>query len=133
MQLTKVKKLTSERAPAVDQFERVVAADRISASAVYSRAGDALGRVDCLLIDKVSGKITYALVAIAAGCNGERRQALPWSVLTYDPLMGRYLVNLDRKVLESGPTFGPDETVDWNSEALNRRLHDYYYVPHFWI
>jgi hypothetical protein len=48
-------------------------------------------------------------------------------------MIGGYLVNLDRKVLESGPTFELDETVDWNSEALNRRLHDYYYVPHFWI
>jgi hypothetical protein len=55
---------------------------------------------------------------------GERRQALPWSVLTYDPMIGGYLVNLDRKVLESGPTFELDETVDWNSEALNHRLHD---------
>ncbi len=133
MQLTKVKKLTSERALPVDPFERVVSVDRINASTVYSRAGDALGRVDCVLLDKVSGKITYALVAVAGGCKGERRQALPWSVLTYDPLMGGYLVNLDRKVLESGPTFELDETVDWNSEALNRRLHDYYCVPHFWI
>jgi len=134
MQLTTVKKLTSETALPVGQFERIVAVERINASAVYSRAGDVLGTVNRLLIDKVSGKIAYAVIAIAAtGCNGDRHQALPWSVLTYDPLMGGYLVNLDRKVLENGPIFGPDETVDWNSEGLNRRLHDYYCAPHFWI
>jgi hypothetical protein len=70
MPLTRVKKLTSERALPADQFERVVTVDRVNASAVYSRAGDALGRVDCVLIDNVSGKITYALVVIAAGCTG---------------------------------------------------------------
>jgi hypothetical protein len=134
MQLTTVKKLTPETELTVGQFDRVVSADRVNGSAVYSRAGDVLGKVDHLLIDKVTGKIAYAIIVIAAaGCNGGRRQALPWSVLTYDPLMAGYLVNLDRRMLENGPTFEPDEAVDWNSEALNRRLHDYYSVPHFWI
>jgi hypothetical protein len=134
MQLTSINKLASETTPPVDQVERVVAADRVNASAVYSRAGDALGTVDRLLIDKVTGKIAYAVIAIAAaGREGDRRQPLPWCVLTYDPLMGGYLVNLDRSVLESGPTFRRDEAIDWNSESFNRRLHDYYSVPHFWI
>ena len=39
----------------------------------------------------------------------------------------------DRSVLENGPTFRRDEAIDWNSEPFNRRLHDYYSVPHFWI
>jgi sugar lactone lactonase YvrE len=47
--------------------------------------------------------------------------------------MGGYFVNLDRKILENGPAFGPDETVNWNSETWNRRLHEYYCVPHFWV
>jgi|SRR6185312_15295091 len=132
MQLTSISKLASETTPPGGPLERVVAADRVNASAVYSRAGDALGTVDRLLIDKVSGKIAYALIA-GVGGDGDRRQPLPWCVLTYDPLMGGYLVNLDRSVLESGPTFGRDEAIDWNSESLNRRLHDYYRVPHFWI
>jgi hypothetical protein len=133
MRLTSVNKLASEMTPPVGQGERVVAADRVNGDAVYSRAGDALGTIDRLLIDKVSGKIAYAVIAIAAGHEGGRRQPLPWCVLTYDPLMGGYLVNLDHSVLENGPTFRRDEAVDWNSEPFNRRLHDYYRVPHFWI
>jgi hypothetical protein len=132
MQLTSINKRASEATPPVGRLDRVVAADRVNASAVYSRAGDALGTVDRLLIDKVSGKIAYAVISIA-GRDGDRRQPLPWCVLTYDPLMGRYLVNLDRSVLENGPTFRRDEAIDWNSESFNRRLHDYYSVPHFWI
>ena len=111
----------------------MVTADHVNGSAVRTRAGDALGMIDRLLIDKVSGKITYAVIAIAAGPDGDRRQPLPWCVMTYDPLMGGYLVNLDHRVLENGPTLRRDENVDWNSEPFNRRLHDYYRVPHFWI
>jgi hypothetical protein len=44
------------------------------AARVRTRAGDALGTIDRLLIDKVSGKITYAVIAIAAGPDGDRRQ-----------------------------------------------------------
>jgi hypothetical protein len=133
MQLTSINKLSSEMTPPVGQVERVVTADQVHGSAVRTRAGDALGTIDRLLIDKVSGKITYAVIAIAAGPDGDRRQPLPWCVMTYDPLMGGYLVNLDRRVLENGPTLRRDENVDWNSEPFNRRLHDYYRVPHFWI
>jgi hypothetical protein len=134
MQLMTVKKQTSKAALPIDQAERVVAADRINGSAVYSRTGNALGTVECLMIDKVGGKIAYAVIAIAAvGSECSRRQALPWSVLTYDPLMGGYFVNLDRKILENGPTLGPDETVDWNDQTWNRQLHEYYSVPHFWV
>ena len=118
MQLTSVRNLMSETTLPADQLDRVVAADRINASAVY----------------KVGGKIAYAVIAIAAdGHDGDRQQSLPWCVLTYDPLMGGYLVNLDGSVLENGPTFRRDEAIDWNSESFNRRLHDYYRVPHFWI
>ena len=133
MQLTYLSKLASEITPQVGQIERVVAADRVNASAVYSRAGAELGTIDRLLIDKVSGKIAYAVIAITAGSDGDRRRPLPWCVLTYDPLVGGYLVNLDRRVFESGPTFLRDEAVDWNSEPFNRELHDYYSVPHLWI
>jgi hypothetical protein len=130
MQLTAFKTLTSETTLPVGKVERVVTAERVNASSVYSRAGVALGTVDRLLLDKVSGKIVYAVIAIA---DGDRRQPLPWCVLTYDPIMGGYLVNLDRSVLENGPTFRHDEAIDWNSESFSRRLHDYYSVPHFWI
>ncbi len=130
MQLTTVENLTSDPALPVHQVERVVAVDRVKATAVYSRAGVALGTVDRLMIDKISGRIAYAVIAIG---DGGRRQALPWSVLNYDPLLDGYLVNLDRKVLENGPTFARDEAVDWNNEGWNRQLHDYYRVPHFWI
>ena len=134
MQLTTVKRQTSKTALPIDEVERVVAANRIDGSAVYSRTGNSLGTVECLMIDKISGKIAYAIVAIVTmGSEYPRRQALPWSVLTYDSLIGGYFVNLDRKILENGPTLGLDEITNWNSETWNRRLHEYYSVPHFWI
>jgi len=125
--------MTSGPSLAADRVGRVVAVDRVNDTAVYSRSGVALGAVDRLMIDKISGRIVYAIIALGGSEPGERRQALPWSVLYYDPLLGGYLVNLDRKMLENGPTFVHDEAVDWNNEGWNRQLQDYYRVPHFWI
>lgn len=110
MQLTSINKLSSEMTPPVAQVERVVTADHVNGSAVRTRAGDALGTIDRLLIDKVSGKITYAVIAIAAGPDGDRRQPLPWCVMTYDPLMGGYLVNLDQRVSRTDRPFGATRT-----------------------
>ena len=134
MQLTTVHNAPSTVGPDPKDIARVVAMDSIGGTAVYNRAGQALGALDRLMIDKIAGKIVFAVVSIGGAADAEhRRYVLPWSLLTYDALMGGYLVNVDHKILENGPTFGADAHIDLNSEAWCRTLHDYYRVPHFWI
>ena len=35
-------------------------------------------------------------------------------------------VNLDKKVLEGAPSYGPNDRIDWDDEKWGRRVHDYY-------
>ena len=39
----------------------VISSDKVEGTAVYNTAGDKLGSVDDLMIDKVSGQIRYAV------------------------------------------------------------------------
>jgi hypothetical protein len=128
----------TSRVPAQELESRetfdLISAGKVEGTAVYNRTGDKLGTIDKIMIDKISGRVPYAVMSFGGFLGmGEGYHPLPWDVLDYDTRMGGYVVDLDAETLKGGPTYGPDETVDWRDEAWNRRLHDYYGVPPYWL
>lgn len=110
-----------------DTSGRLIAAGQVNGTAVYNARGDKLGTVYDIMLDKMSGRVAYAVMSFGGFLGiGDRYHPLPWSVLTYDPAMGGFVVNLDRSKLEGAPTYGANETVSWEDEAWGRRIHDYY-------
>jgi hypothetical protein len=119
---------------ATDETGALISSDKVEGTAVYNRQGEKLGSINSVMIDKVSGQVAYAVMSFGGFLGmGESYHPLPWDVLDYDTRMGGYVVDLDAETLKGGPTYGPDETVDWRDEAWNRRLHDYYGVPPYWL
>lgn len=131
--------MKATRPVAAEELERsetfdLISADKVEGTAVYNRTGDKLGTVDKVMIDKISGRVAYAVMSFGGFLGmGESYHPLPWNVLTYDTNLGGYAVDLDLETLKGAPTFTRDETVDWRDEAWNRRLHDYYGVPPYWM
>jgi len=112
----------------------LIAADKVEGTTVYNRAGEKLGTVDSIMIDKLSGEVAYAVMSFGGFLGmGKDHYPLPWSVLTYDQTMGGYVVDLDPDLLKNAPGYEGDDKVDWADEAWNRRLHDYYGVPPYWL
>jgi len=129
---------TTKHVPAEDLERRetfdLISADKVAGTAVYNRAGDKLGTIDKIMIDKIGGRVAYAVMSFGGFLGmGESYHPLPWDVLDYDTTLGGYAVDLDPEKLKAAPTFGRDETVNWRDEAWNRRLHDYYGVPPYWL
>src|SRR5262245_66442908 len=95
-----------------DELERretfdLISADKVEGTAVYNRAGEKLGTVGKIMIDKISGRVAYAVMSFGGFLGmGESYHPLPWNVLDYDTKMGGYVVDLDPEVLKSAPTFG---------------------------
>lgn len=88
---------------------RLVSADRVTGTAVYNPAGERLGTIDQLFIDKVSGQAEFATMAFGGVLGiGARRHPLPWQVLTYDPELRGFVVDLDRTILEQAPAYEDD-------------------------
>jgi hypothetical protein len=116
-----------------EETSRLIAADKVNGTAVYNRAGERLGTVYDVMIDKVSGKVAYAVMSFGGFLGiGERYHPLPWSVLTYDTGMGGYVVDLDRSRLEGAPTYAANENIDWNDRAWGQRVSDYYGTRPYW-
>ena len=106
---------------------RLIAADKVEGTAVYNAAGENIGKVENVMIDKLTGKVAYAVMSFGGFLGiGDQHHPLPWSMLKYDTGLGGYAVNLDKKVLEGAPSYGPNDRIDWNDERWGRRVHDYY-------
>ena len=67
-----------------DTSGRLIAADQVEGTSIYNPAGESLGSVEDVLIDKVSGKIAYAIVGFGGFLGiGDRHYPLPWEKLKY--------------------------------------------------
>lgn len=112
----------------------LIAADRVEGTSVYNRAGESLGSIDEIMIDKLSGKVAYAVMSFGGFLGmGERHHPLPWGVLKYDTDLGGYVVDLDKETLRNAPSYAKDESFDFEQRAAAQKLHDYYRIPPYWI
>ena len=111
----------------------LIAAAHVTGTTVYSPAGENLGSIDDVMIDKVSGRAIYAVMAFGGFLGmGERFHPLPWAALKYDAEKGGYVVDLDKTRLESAPSFARGSEFAWTRD-YGREVDRYYDVPSSWL
>jgi sporulation protein YlmC with PRC-barrel domain len=109
-----------------DTGGRIIAASKVSGTNVYNAAGEKLGSVYDVLIDKVSGKADYAILSFGGFLGiGDKYHPLPWNQLKYDTYQGGYIVNLDRDRLEGAPAYAAGEMTSWD-DTRGRVIDSYY-------
>ena len=110
-----------------DTRGRLIAASQVNGTTVYNRAGEKLGSIYDVMLDKMSGRAEYAVMSFGGFLGvGDRYHPLPWQVLTYDSAQGGYVVDIDRDRLEGAPTYAADQAGLWDDPAYGRRVTDYY-------
>lgn len=111
---------------AIDETDRLIASDKVAGTEVYDRAGSRIGSVYNFMVDKVTGRVAYAVMSFGGILGlGERFHPLPWGALTYDPARGGYVVDLDRDRLDAAPSFAPGEEP-WRDPEHRRNLFGFY-------
>jgi hypothetical protein len=97
---------------------------------VYNRAGDHLGQVHHLMIDKLTGQVAYAVLSFGGLFGiGESYHPLPWSMLNYEPTRAGYVVDLDRNRLAGAPRYQPTSHPDWADPNYRDRIDRYWLPP----
>jgi hypothetical protein len=114
------------------ETSRLIAADKVEGTSVYNMAHEKIGSIENVMIDKQTGKVAYAVMSFGGLLGlGDSHHPLPWSVLRYDTQAGGYVVNLDKKMLESAPTYDMDEDFHWTPD-YGRQVDRYYNAPTYW-
>ena len=110
----------------------LISASKVQGTAVYNLEGDRLGHVEDIMLHKLSGKVAYAIMSFGGFLGiGEKYNPLPWSVLTYDPGRGGYVVPLAKERLQNAPSYNRDELTN-DDNGWGQRVNDYYQVTPSW-
>ncbi|VWX50535.1 PRC-barrel domain-containing protein [Novosphingobium sp. 9U] len=90
-----------------------------------SRDGDSLGHISTLMVDKRSGQSTYVVLSLGGflGMN-KSYYPVPFSLLAHDTANDDYVVTIDRRVLEGGPS-RTNNAPEFN-QAYADRVSSYY-------
>lgn len=104
----------------------VISSDRVEGTTVYNAAGDKLGSIEDLMIDKLSGQVRYVALEFGGFLGmGTDRYPLPWNLLKYDVEMGGYVVPLDKERLDGAPRY-PENDVPPYTPEYGRSVDGYY-------
>ncbi|WP_404714121.1 PRC-barrel domain-containing protein [Sphingomonas sp. MMS24-J13] len=105
----------------------LLASNKVDGTKVASRDGDALGSIYSLMINKRSGAAAYAILSVGGFLGiGRSYYPLPFELLSYDPVADGFIVTIDRRLLEGGPSWA-NNPPDFN-QAYADRVSNYYGV-----
>jgi PRC-barrel domain len=111
----------------------LVASDRIEGTAVRRPNGDMIGHIERLMIDKVTGKVSYAVLSFGGFLGmGSNLLPLPWPRLRYNTRFEAYELDIDEYELKHAPSFRADKDFDWGDRSQEAALHRYYGIPPYW-
>ena len=95
---------------------------------VESRDGDAVGTVYAFMVHKGTGRATHAVLSLGGFLGmGKSFYPLPFSLLSLDVVRDLYVVTIDRRMLEGGPSWANNPPVFNQSYADS--VARYYEVP----
>ncbi len=124
--------MMNQTASSTGSSSDVISSDRVEGTAVYNNAGEKLGTIDDLMIDKRSGQVRYAVLEFGGFLGmGTDRYPLPWNMLNYDTDKEGYVVPLDKDRLEGAPRYPRDNRPDYTSD-YGRKVNGYYGIDGGW-
>ena len=111
----------------------LIGSDKVEGTAVFGGDGSKIGSIERVMIDKVSGRVSYAVLSFGGFLGiGEDYYPLPWPLLTYNPQLEGYEVNVGEQQLKGAPKYSKHESWDWSDRARDKKVYDYYGVGAYW-
>lgn len=119
--------------PDIHETQSLIASDMVIGTNVYDPAGEHIGSVERLILEKRGGRVAYAVLSFGGFLGmGEDHYPLPWAKLDYDEDLRGFRVDVTKEQVEGAPKHRRDEALDWTEEH-GRRIYDYYGIPPYWI
>jgi hypothetical protein len=110
----------------------LIGSDKVDGTAVYGADQKKIGTVERVMIDKLTGKVAYAVISYGGFLGmGEDHYPTPWSNLKYDINLEGYVVNLTKAELDKAPKYAEENDWQW-SRANDERVYQYYKATPFW-
>jgi sporulation protein YlmC with PRC-barrel domain len=112
---------------------RMMRSSTIVGSAVRNLKGDDLGKIHELVLDIVTGRIAYAVLAYGGFLGmGDKLFAIPWEALMKRSDERQFLLDLDENTLKTAPGFDKDHyPASADANWLSNVYTHYGYTPYW--
>lgn len=101
--------------------------NKTDAMAVKTRDGNKLGSIHSFMINKRTGQSAYAILTIGGFLGlGKAYYPIPFRLLAFEPTTDSYIVTIDRRVLEGGPSWANNAPIF--DQAYADRVASYFEV-----
>ena len=111
----------------------LIASDRVEATPVRRSNGENIGAIRRLMIDKISGKVAYAILNFGGFLGiGEKHYPVPWERIKYSRALDAYEINLSEDELSRAPSYAGDKDFDWGNREDEVMIHTFYKIPPYW-
>lgn len=108
----------------------LIGSDKVEGTAVYGADDNKIGSIERVMIEKVGGKVSYAVLSFGGFLGiGDDYYPLPWQSLTYNTDLGGYQVPITNDQLNNAPRYGRNEDWNWEDRTRTRTINEYYGVP----
>jgi sporulation protein YlmC with PRC-barrel domain len=115
-----------KRATALSNHQCISSED-VQGTEVYGPDGKNIGEIDHLIIDKISGRVGYAVMSFGGFLGlGHSHYPIPWAALSYDKSLGGFRTNITEGQLRDAPEFSDDS---WQDRDWETRTHRHYGAP----
>ena len=109
---------TVERTDAsLRETARLIASDKVEGTATRDSAGNKIGTIERIMIDKRAGKVAYAVMSFGGFLGmGQDYVALPWHLLRYNETLDAYEMNITENQLRGAPAIAQG----WDTGTVSR-------------
>jgi hypothetical protein len=105
----------------------LIGSDKVEGTAVYGANDTKIGSIERVMIDKITGKVSYAVLSFGGFLGiGDDHYPLPWQSLKYDTRLGGYRTGITETQLKGAPKYSNDNAWNWSDPARTRAVNDYY-------
>ena len=109
------------------EMGNLIGSDKVEGTAVYGADRQKIGSIERLMIDKVSGKVSYAVLGFGGFLGiGDDHYPLPWQTLKYDTNLEGYVTGVTESQLKGAPKYRDEAKWNWGDPTTSRSVSDYY-------
>src|SRR6201996_6223562 len=107
-----------------------IRAKQVLGTNVHDPAGNKIGTIEDVILDKQSNSIMFAVVGFGGFLGmGEKYHPIPWASLDYEPNEDAYVVSYTKEQLQAAPSGSIEELTRGDGMQFRDRTYDYYKAP----
>jgi hypothetical protein len=106
----------------------LIGSDKVQGTAVFGPDDQKIGTIQRVMIEKTSGRVSYAVLGFGGFLLGigDDYYPLPWNSLKYDTGLGGYRTGITVEQLNRAPKYADESSWNWSEPARTKSVDDYY-------